>query len=70
MLFASSSGQETIGMTCIFAYQRRLCLLLLLILTLGGNGGNICDIHIQIGQHHIKVFRFKAKLAEIGVYGR
>lgn len=70
MLIPSSSGQETIGMTCIFAYQRRLCLLLLLILTLGGYGGYICDIHIQIGQHHIKVFRFKAKLAEIGVYGR
>lgn len=53
-------------MTCIFAYQR--VLLLLLLLTLGSHSGDVCDIHIQIGQHHIKVFRLKAELAEIGVY--
>lgn len=53
-------------MTCIFAYQR--VLLLLLLLTLSSNSGDVCDIHIQIGQHNIKVFRLKAELAEIGVY--
>lgn len=45
-----------------------LRLLLLLIFALSGYGGDVCDIRIQITKHQIKVFRLKAKLAEISVY--